>query len=196
MNLSSSRAPVPRTAREREERRIRILAMLRSGFSYEAIARECTLTRERIRQIVVASAQTEVSATKADRMRARLEPALRLAARAVENGKLSAIGPLLKVLDRLDRLDQYGAAAEAPAPREGARERLLAKLDRVAARLGTGAEKGASRRLAPAPADAEGKFSSSQTLEKSRNGVGIATPARASAPALQIARAAAKTSSA
>jgi len=136
MNLSSSRAPVRRTAHEREERRIRIMVMMRSGFSYEAIAREHTLTRERIRQIVIASLQMEKGVERIDQMRvqmARLEPALRLAARAVENGKLSAIGPLLKVLDRLDK---YGAVAEAPPPyREDARERLLAKLDRVAARL-------------------------------------------------------------
>jgi hypothetical protein len=112
------------------------MAMLRSGFSYEAIGREHQLTRERIRQIVVASLERKDSDTRVDQMRvqmARLEPALRLAARGVENGKLSAIGPLLKVLDRLDK---YGAVAEAPPPYDGdARERLLAKLDRVAARL-------------------------------------------------------------
>jgi hypothetical protein len=131
MNVPSSRAPVVRhTAHEREERRIRIMAMLRSGFSYEAIGREHMLTRERIRQIVVASLESKDSGTRVDQMRvqmARLEPALRLAARGVENGKLSAIGPLLKVLDRLDK---YGAVADAPRPYDGdARERLLAKLD-------------------------------------------------------------------
>jgi hypothetical protein len=135
MNLPSSRAPIRRTAHEREGRRIRIMAMLRSGFSYEAIAREHQLTSERIRQIVIAYLQMEKGVERIDQMRvqmARLEPALRLAARAVENGKLSAIGPLLKVLDRLDK---YGAVAEAPPPYgEDARERLLAKLDRAAAR--------------------------------------------------------------
>jgi hypothetical protein len=137
MNLPSSRAPVRRTSHEREERRIRIMAMVRSGFSYEAIGREHMLTRERIRQIVVASLERKDSGTRVDQMRvqmARLEPALRLAARAVENGKVSAIGPLLKVLDRLDK---SGAGAAAPRPYDGdARERLLAKLDRVAARYG------------------------------------------------------------
>ena len=137
MNLPSSRAPVRRTAHEREERRIRIMEMLRSGYSYEAIARDHQLTGERIRQIVVASLERKDSSTRIDQMRvqmAPLEPALRLAARAVENGKLSAIGPLLKVLDRLDK---YGAVVEAPRPYDGdAREKLLAKLDRVAARYG------------------------------------------------------------
>ena len=137
MNLPSSLAPVRRSAHQREERRIRIMGMIRSGFSYEAIAREFQVTRERIRQIVVASLQAEKNGTRVDQMRvqmARLEPALRLAACSVENGKLSAIGPLLQVLDRLDK---YGAVAEAPPPYDGdARERLLAKLDRAAERYG------------------------------------------------------------
>ena len=151
MNLPSSRAPVRCTAHQREERRIRIMEMTRSGFSYEEIARECQVTRERIRQIVVASLHTEKSGSRVDQMRvqmARLEPALRLAARGVENGKLGAIGPLLQVLDRLDK---YGAVAEAPTPYdEDARERLLAKLDRAAARLGIGAEKPTAGSLADA----------------------------------------------
>ena len=160
MNLPSSRAPVPRTAREREERRIRILSMLRSGLSYEAIAREHELTSKRIRQIVAASLQTANSTTRIDQMRvqaARLESALRIATRDVEAGKLSAIGPLVKALDRLDK---YFAVADAPGRYEGAsRARLLAKLDRSAARPGIGAENGASRRRAQAaPANAEAEL--------------------------------------
>jgi hypothetical protein len=160
MNLISSRAPVRSTAREREERRIRILAMLRSGFSYEAIALEHQLTSTRIRQIVAASLQTANSTTRVDRMRvqaARLESALRIATRGVETRKLSAIGPLLKALDRLDK---YFAVADAPRPHDGAaRERLLAKLDRSAARPGIGAENGASRRRAQtASANAEAEL--------------------------------------
>jgi hypothetical protein len=73
MNLSSSsRTPVRRTADDREERRVRIMAMVRSGlFSYEAIAREHQLTRTRIRQIVAASAPTERSGARVDQMRVR-----------------------------------------------------------------------------------------------------------------------------
>jgi hypothetical protein len=160
MNLPSSRAPVRRTAHEREERRIRILAMLRSGFSYEAIAQEHQLTTTRIRQIVAASLQTANSTMRVDQMRvqaARLESALRIATRGVESGKLSAIGPLLKVLDRLDKCF---AVAEAPRLYDGAaRERLLAKLDRSAAPPGIGTENGASRRRAQtAPANAEAEL--------------------------------------
>jgi hypothetical protein len=197
MNLPSSRAPVlRRTAHEREERRILIMAALRSGFSYEAIARDHQLSRERVRQIVVASLERTDSGTRVDQMRvqmARLEPALRLAARAVENGKLGAIGHLLKKM--LDRLDKYSAVAEAPRPYDDdALERLLAELDR--ARMGPkmGARRPAGTCVAGA-ADSRGKFSSSQTIEKSRNRVGIAIFTRTSA-ALQIARVASSTSSA
>jgi hypothetical protein len=157
MNLSSSsRTPVRRTADDREERRVRIMAMVRSGlFSYEAIAREHQLTRTRIRQIVAASAPTERSGARVDQMRvrmARLEPALRLAARGVEKGQLSAIGPLLQVLDRLDR---YAAVAEAPPPcDENAREKRLAKLDRAAARSGIREVNGASRPIGACAAGA------------------------------------------
>jgi hypothetical protein len=126
---------VRRTAHDRSERQIRIMGMVRSGFSYEAIASEEQISRERVRQIVVVALAAKGGAP-GDRVRvqrARLEPALRLAARGVENGKLSAIPQLLRVLDRLDKYDAVADAA--PAYDESARERLLAKLDRAAARL-------------------------------------------------------------
>ena len=149
MTAQQALVPVRRTAREREERRIRIMGMVRSGFSYEAIARDECLSRERIRQIVAQSLDVDKQATRVDYVRlqmARLEPALRLAARGVENGKLSAINALLKVLDRLDK---YGAVAE-PAHRasDGAHERLLAKINAAAARV-----------LGPPPADWPGASS-------------------------------------
>ena len=142
---SSSPRPhvVRRTAHERGERRIRIMGMVRSGFSYEAIAKDEQLSRERVRQIVVVAL-----AAKGDRpgdhmrvQRARLEPALRLAARGVENGKLSAIPQLLRVLERLDKYDAVADAATTYD--DSARERLLAKLDRVAARLNIKVPEGA-----------------------------------------------------
>ncbi len=139
MSLSqpSPSAPiVRRTAREREQRRIRILAMVQAGFSYEAIAREENLSRERVRQIVAQALREPDGGTRLDHARvqlARLEPALRLAARGVADGELRAIDRLIRVLDRLDR---YGAVAEAPEPYEGsARERLLTKLNQMAERI-------------------------------------------------------------
>ena len=135
--------PVRRTAREREERRIRIMAMVRSGYSYEEIARDERVSRERIRQIVTQSLKTHDRADRVDQARvqmARLEPALRLAARGVDNGKLSAINPLLKVLDRLDK---YGAVVDlVNKDYEGAHERLMTYINKAADRV-----------LGPAPAD-------------------------------------------
>ncbi len=63
---------------------------------------------------------------------ARLEPALRLAAEAVGSGDIKAIRYYLKLLDQLDR---YRPAAAAPkAYDDAARERLYAKMGRIAAR--------------------------------------------------------------
>jgi len=143
MTTQQALVPVRRTARQREEWRIRIMGMVRSGFSYEEIARDECLSRERIRQIVTQSLKTDDRADRVDQARvqmARLEPALRLAARGVDNGKLSAINPLLKVLDRLDK---YGAVVDiVNKDYEGAHERLM-----------TFVNKAAERALGPVPAD-------------------------------------------
>jgi hypothetical protein len=120
-------------ARDREFRRIRILAMLQAGWSYAAIGREEAISRERVRQIVAQALEAGDSETKLVHARvqiARLEPALRLAARSVADGELAAIDRLLRVLDRLDR---YAAVDGAEAAYdEGGRERLLAKLNAMA----------------------------------------------------------------
>ena len=143
MTTEQALVPPRRTARQREERRIRIMGMVRSGFSYEVIARDECLSRERIRQIVTQSLKTDDGVNRVDQARvqmARLEPALRLAARGVDNGKLSAINPLLKVLDRLDK---YGAVVDiVNKDYEGAHERLMTLVNRAA-----------ERALGPVPAD-------------------------------------------
>ncbi|MGO4870033.1 MAG: hypothetical protein ACLPGW_05410 [Roseiarcus sp.] len=60
-------------------------------------------------------------------------PALRLAARGVAAGELSAIDRLSRVPDRLDK---YSAVDGAEGTYdEGARERLLTKLDAMAERM-------------------------------------------------------------
>jgi hypothetical protein len=93
-------------------------------------------SRERVRQIVAQSLDEREGGTRLDLARAqiaRLEPALRLAAHGVADGELRAIDRLLKVLDRLDK---YGAVTEAAASdHEGGRERLLARLNRMAERM-------------------------------------------------------------
>jgi hypothetical protein len=81
--------------------------------------------------------------TKLDHARvqiARLEPALRLAARGVADGDLAAIDRLLRVLDRLDR---YSAVEGAEGTYdENARERLLTKLNSMAERIRRAREAG------------------------------------------------------
>ena len=134
---------LPSPARERDLRRLRILAQVQAGLSYAAIAREEGLSRERVRQIVAQALGEEAAGTKLDHARvqiARLEPALRLAARAVADGDLGGIDRLLRVLDRLDK---YSAVEDAGgAYDENARERLLTKLNTMAERMRRAREAG------------------------------------------------------
>jgi hypothetical protein len=133
-------------AGNREARRVRILALVQAGSTYAGIAREEGLSRERVRQIVAQALGEGAGDSKLDHARApiaRLEPALRLAARGVADGNLSAIDRLLKVLERLD---QYSAVAGSDSPYdENARERLLAKLDSMAQRIRSAREEKAAR---------------------------------------------------
>jgi hypothetical protein len=94
------------TAADRARRRLRIFARMQEGWSYEAIAEEEKLSRERIRQIVKQSLDRREVDPSADYLRlqiARLDPALRLAAAKVAAGDLRAIDRLLRVLDRMDK---------------------------------------------------------------------------------------------
>jgi len=117
-------------------RRERMFARLRLGWTYEDIAREERVTPRRVRQIVSEALQRQQVDGGSDHamlQRARLENALRLSAGRIAEGEIGAIAPYLKVLAQLDR---YQSAAKAnPVYDQAARERLLAKLNRVAARL-------------------------------------------------------------
>ena len=107
--------------------------MVPAGWSYAAIGREEAISRERMRQIVAQAFEAGESETKLVHARVqltRLEPALRLAARSVADGELSAIDRLLRAPGRLEK---YAAIDGAdPAYDEDARERLLAKLNAMA----------------------------------------------------------------
>jgi hypothetical protein len=82
----------------------RIFARMQEGASYAAIATEEGLSRERLRQIVKAATARRGSPPDHKKMQfARLEPALRLAARGVAEGDAKAIPLLIKLVDRLDR---------------------------------------------------------------------------------------------
>jgi hypothetical protein len=128
-------------------RRERIFARLRGGWAYDEIAREERVTPRRVRQIVseaLQRRQVDDGSDHAMLQLARLDKALRLAAEAVAEGAIGAIAPYLKVLAQFDRYQ--GAASAKPAYDEKARERLFAKINRVAARL--------DRRQAATPAAA------------------------------------------
>jgi Homeodomain-like domain len=118
----------------RELRRARIFMRLREGWPYTEIAREEGLTDRRIRQIVSETLEKRMVDPPTDHamlQRARLVPALRLAADAVISGDRKAIRYYLKLLDQLDR---YQPAAARQAFDDEARGRLQAKMDRIAAR--------------------------------------------------------------
>ena len=82
----------------------RVFARLQEGASYKDIAAEEGLSRERLRQIIRAATARGGPRPDHNAMQfARLEPALRLAARGVAEGDAKAIPLLLKLVDRLDR---------------------------------------------------------------------------------------------
>lgn len=147
-----------RTARDRLIRRARIMERVREGRSYEEIAEAEGLSSERIRQIVVEALKHQEADAQRDHARLqllRLAPALRLAAKGVAEGDQTAIVALIRVLDRLDKYQTAGGAAEASYD-EGARERLLTKLNTMAERMKRARETGLARQGAAAPDGAAG----------------------------------------
>jgi hypothetical protein len=119
-------------------RRKRIFARLREGVSYEEIAGEECVSRERIRQIVSEVLQKRSVDSGADHSKLQLDrllPAMQLAAEGIARGDVSAITPYLKVIDRLDRY-QAVAGAEQVYDDE-ARKKLMDRINRMAANLGT-----------------------------------------------------------
>ncbi len=118
-------------------RQERIFARMREGWAYDEIAREEGVTAERIRQIVSETLQKRSVDSAGDHAKlqlARLERVMSFAAEALARGDLSA-GPLyLKTIDRLDRYQKVAGVIERDD--EEIREKLLAKLNAVAKRLG------------------------------------------------------------
>ena len=131
----------PRRAREAAPARRgeRILVALLGGEGVDVIAEKEGLSRRRIetmlrnelkrRWVAPAEDYARLQIVRLERMTARL------AAKA-EKGDLPAIDRMLKILDRLDRYHGFTRLAPADgAYDEGARERLLAKLNGMAARM-------------------------------------------------------------
>jgi hypothetical protein len=138
--MENERVPAPKrrlAARARVLRRGRIFARLREGWAYDEIAEEEGATAERIRQIVREALKMRLLDEETDHAKlqlARLQPAMRIAAMAVADGHIKAINPLLKVLDRLDRYQRTAKVNHVYD--DEARQKLLDKLNRVAANLG------------------------------------------------------------
>ena len=118
-------------------RRRRVFARLREGFTYDEIAAEEGVSNSRIRQIVSEELQKRAVDSGADHAKLqldRLAPAVQLAAEAIAAGDISAINPYLKALDRLDRYQSVAGAHQVYD--DEARQKLIDKINRVAANLG------------------------------------------------------------
>jgi len=106
------------SATAKAERKSRIFSRLTAGWSYEAIAAEENLSRERVRQIVGESLDEREIDGDQDHSRlllARLNPALRLIGERIEKGDLTAVDRLVRVLDRIDRYQSRAKAAQRAA---------------------------------------------------------------------------------
>ena len=136
-------------------RRERIFSRRRLGWPYAEIAREERLSEQRVRQIVIEALDRQGADLPVDHallQLVRLESAQAAAAEAVAAGDLRAITPYLNVLERIDRY-QNGRATKDVYDNE-ARERLLAKMNRIVARLeAADARKAAKRAVATPPVD-------------------------------------------
>lgn len=122
---------VARTARTR-----RIFERLREGWSYDDIASAEHVTAERIRQIVTQVLEKRFDDRSENHARLQLErmrPALKLVGEAVKRGEISAVGPLIKLVDRLDR--HRGVYLKNIYADEDYRQKLLDKLNFAAANL-------------------------------------------------------------
>jgi hypothetical protein len=114
----------------------RIFGRLRDGWAYDEIGRDEGLSAERVRQIVSEVLGKRVIDRNEDHAHLQLErlgPALRLAGEAVQRGEVKAIGPLIKVLDRLDKHQVVFVSKYHYGDEE--REKLHAKINRIAANL-------------------------------------------------------------
>ena len=84
----------------------RILEQLREGWAYDDIAREEGISERRVRQIVtqfLKAREALEGATHAHMQIDRLGRAMRVASDALARGDIRAIGPFIRVIDRLDR---------------------------------------------------------------------------------------------
>jgi hypothetical protein len=144
------------TAHGRVLRRARILARLREGWAYDEIASHERLTAERVRQIVRKALEKRIIDEEAEHAKlqlARLQPSMRLAGEAIAAGDVTAIAPLMKVLDRLDRYQRAAKAVQVYD--DEARRKLMDKINRVAANLEVDEARAAAKAAEGAPSGGE-----------------------------------------
>ncbi len=132
-------APVRARKAARARRGPKILVALVAGESIEAIAEKEGLSRRKVETMLrdELSRRWVAPAEEYARLQiVRLEAmSANLAAKA-EKGDLPAIDRMLKILDRLDRYHGFTKLTPASSSYdEGARERLLTKLNTMAARM-------------------------------------------------------------
>ncbi len=160
-------------------RRGRIFARLREGWDYDEIASQERLTAERVRQIVRKALERRIideGAEHAKLQLARLQPAMRLAGEAIAEGDVTAIAPLMKVLDRLDRYQRVAKAVQVYD--DEARRKLMDKINRVAANLGvdearTAAEAAEAAQGAPSVGEAAALASARAAGEANKDFPGL-----------------------
>jgi len=121
----------------RMDRQGRIFARLRDGWAYEEIAQAEGVTTERIRQIVAEALKKRKVDEAGDHAKlqlARLEQIMSIAGEALARGDLRGGSLYLRTIDRLDRHQQAARAIQRDEVE--IRQRLLAKLNEMAAREG------------------------------------------------------------
>jgi hypothetical protein len=127
--MSLPKSPDKRATRaQMEVRRLRVFDRLQSGWTHEAIAAFEGLSRERLRQIIaeVMKAREEDRIDQRLLAEARLEPALRLAGKAIIEGKREGVDRLCKLVSLGLKLN---VQAKRPVYDENARAKLMAKLN-------------------------------------------------------------------
>ncbi len=125
----------PRDALFRAERRETILDMAAVGLSNRSIGRTLNLTGERVRQIVADALARDPAHARLDHQRLqmlRLQLAMRTMSEKIGKGELRAVMPYLRVLAQVDKYQ--GALAAVVDEYEDGHAKLMAKMERVAAR--------------------------------------------------------------
>jgi predicted transcriptional regulator len=116
-------------------RRERVFARVQVGASIAEIAGEEGLSEQRVRKIISDTLKRQEVDDLPDHALLqifRLEGALAIAGKAIEAGDLKAIPPFLKVLDHLDF---YQKASVRKQGYDDAREKLFAKINRIAVQM-------------------------------------------------------------